>query len=98
KLRHRSRLTAFQHGYELAEFDSIRVRLDLNGLGWQLGCRSRVSRFPAVRIHVVNRDMWVGNGRLLQVLIDAASPAHETSLELDGYSRTAAQFVMMMRL
>ncbi len=43
----------------------------------------------------MTREVWIGDRRLLQILIDAAPPAHKTSLELDGYSRTTPQLVML---
>ena len=46
----------------------------------------------------MNRDVRIGDRRLLQIFIDAAAPAHVTSFELDGYPRTAPELVMMTRL
>src|SRR5438034_3520338 len=91
KLRHCSSLTAFQHGHELAEFDPIRMRFDLHRFRRKLGCRSRVSGFAAIRIDGVNSDVRVGNRGLLQIFIDAATPTHITSLELDGHARAAPE-------
>src|SRR2546425_8319001 len=74
------------------------MRFDLNGFWRKLACRSGVSGFASIRINVVNRDVRVGDRRLFQIFVDAASATYIAALELDRHARTTAEAVMMRLL
>src|SRR5207237_3244985 len=74
------------------------MRLDLDRFARQLCGRSRVCGLACFGIHVVNRDMRIGNRRLLEIFVDAATAAYKPSLQFDGHARSASEIVMMMRL
>src|SRR5262245_45597954 len=88
ELRHRHVRVVVQQRDQPAQFDAIRMRLDLLWLRRQFLGRARVvlgilAWIRVIWISVVQRDMWIGNGRLLQVLIDAAAAANKLGLQLD---------------
>src|SRR5215469_7035201 len=64
KLRHRGRRGVLQHGDKLPEFDAVWVWLDLYGFRRKLSCGARIRNVAAIRIDIVNRHVWIGDGRL----------------------------------
>ena len=95
ELRERHRLGVLQHRDQHAQLDAVGMRLDLLGLGRQLVGRARVDpfvgRLAALGIEVVQRDVRIGDRRLLQVLVDAAAAADEAAFELDRHARAVIQ-------
>src|SRR5215469_11838427 len=95
KPRHRRRRGVLQHGDQLSEFDAIWVWLDLYGFRRKLSCGARIRDLAAIGIDIVNRHMWIGDGRLFQIFVHTATPALVTSFELDRDTCAAAHFVLL---
>src|SRR6185503_13105154 len=83
---------------QLPEFDAIRVWLDLYGFRRELRCGARICSLAALRIDIVNRHVWIGDGRLFQIFVHTAAPTLVTAFELDRDTCAAAHFMVMMGL
>ena len=73
-------IRVLQHRHQPPELDAVRMRLDFRRLRRKLDGRSLIDRFDPFGIHVMNRDVRVGDGRLFEILIDAAAPADASAL------------------
>ena len=91
ELRHRSAAGVLEHRDQLAEFDAVRMRLDLLRLGGKLRRGSPERSSVAVRIDVMDRDVRIRDRRLLQVLVDAAAATLIAPFEFDRDARAAVQ-------
>ncbi len=91
KLRQRAGRRVLEHRDKQAQFDAVRMRLDLLRLRRQRVGRSHVRLLFAVRVLVVQRDVRVGDGRLLQVFVDAAAAPVILGFQLDRHSRAVIQ-------
>ena len=85
KLRDRRRLGLLEQRHQHPQFDAVGMRLDFLGLRRQHFGGARIVVFVAVGILVVQRDVRIGDRRLLQILVDAAPAALVLGLELDGH-------------
>jgi hypothetical protein len=85
KPRERVATRVVEHAEEHPELDAVGVRLDLARLGWQLVDRPRVLPGLSLGSVIDELDMRIGDGRLLEILVDRRAALLIAPLDLERH-------------
>lgn len=79
---------ATEHGDESSEFDAVGVGFNFFGFSGKFGGRAVDGTLFAVGAMPMDRDVWVGDGCLFEVFIDASAASFVNTGKFDGHAGT----------